>query len=94
MEYNIRSYKTIVFFKKSDTFPDDFIKKCNDNTDEDINIPIEVKNIIKRMSMEQGLYAQVVKLDLKDLKLTEANKNKNVTKFKFQGHSAISQHLV
>ena len=26
--------------KKSDTFPDNFIKKCKDNTNEAINIPI------------------------------------------------------
>ena len=28
------------FLKKSDTFPDDFIKKCKDNANEAINIPI------------------------------------------------------
>ena len=35
-------YKVIEpdFFKKSDTFPDDFIKKCKDNANEAINIPI------------------------------------------------------
>ena len=31
------------YFKESDTFPDDFIKKCKDNKNEAINIPIEVK---------------------------------------------------
>ena len=30
------------FLKKSDTFPDDFIKKCKDNGNEAIYIPIEV----------------------------------------------------
>ena len=30
-------------FKKSDTFPDDFIKTCNDNANEAVNIPIEVE---------------------------------------------------
>ena len=41
--------------------------------------------------MKQGLYAQVVKLCLKDLKFTASNKNKNDAKFKFQGQSARSQ---
>ena len=35
--------------------------------------------------MEQGLYVQVVMLCRKYLKITEANKNKNEAKFKFQG---------
>ena len=43
------------------------------------------------MSMEQGLYAQVIMLHWKDLNITEANKNKNEAKFKFQGHSERSQ---
>ena len=42
MEENIRSYKTRVFKKKSDIFPDDFIKKCRDNANEAINIPLGV----------------------------------------------------
>ena len=44
------------------------------------------------MAMEQVLYAQVVILCQKDLKITEANKNKNEDKFKFQGQSLRSQH--
>ena len=43
------------------------------------------------MSIEQGLYAQVVMLRRKYLKIAEANKNKNEAKFKLQGHSARSQ---
>ena len=43
------------------------------------------------MAMEQGLYAQVVVLHQKYLKITEANKNKNEAKFKFQGQSLISK---
>ena len=43
------------------------------------------------MSVEQGLYSQVVKLRRKDLKVIAANKNKNEDKFKFQGQSARSQ---
>ena len=41
--------------------------------------------------MEQVLYAQFVMLCRKGLKITEANKNKNEAKFKFQGRSARSQ---
>ena len=41
--------------------------------------------------MEQGLYAQVVKLCQKDLKYVAAYKNKNEAKFKFHGLSAKSQ---
>ena len=42
-------YKVIEqdYLKESDTFPDDFIKKCKDNANYAINIPIEVKNNIK-----------------------------------------------
>ena len=87
MENNIRIYTTI-FFDETDIFPGDFIKHCNNNANEDHNITIDVKNNMKRMLMEQGLYAQVVMLRQKDLKITEANKNKNEAKFKFQGLSA------
>ena len=76
---------------KYDTFPDDFIIACNDNANEDIHILIEVKNIRNRMAMEQGLYAQLVKIRQKDLEFIEENKNKNEAKFKLQGQSAISQ---
>ena len=41
--------------------------------------------------MEQGLYAQVVKLRQKYLGFTAENKNKNEAKFKFQGQYAKSQ---
>ena len=42
------------YFTESDIFLDGFIKICKDNSNEAIIIPIEVKNIIKQMSMEQG----------------------------------------
>ena len=90
MEDNMQSHRTRVL-KKSDTFPDNFIEKCEDNANEAINIPIEVKNNIKRMAVEQVLYAQVLKLRQKDLKFIAANKNKNEAKFKFQGQYAKSQ---
>ena len=43
--------------------------------------------------MEQGLYAQFVKLQRKDLLFDAADKNKTEYKFKFQGQSARSQLL-
>ena len=43
------------------------------------------------MAMEQVLYAQVVMICRTDLKITEANKDKNEDKFKFRIQSAISQ---
>ena len=43
----------------------------------ELDIPREVKNNIKRMEMEQSLYAQVVKLCCKDLKFVATDKNKN-----------------
>ena len=41
--------------------------------------------------MEQSLYAQVIKFRRKDLIFDAADKNKNESKFKFQGQSARSQ---
>ena len=41
--------------------------------------------------MEQGLYAQVVKLRRKDLKFVATDKKKNEAKSKFQFQSEISQ---
>ena len=46
---------------------------------------------MKLISMEQGLYAQVVMLRRKYLKIAEANKNKNEAKFNFKDQSARSQ---
>ena len=43
------------------------------------------------MTMEQGLYAQVIMLRRKHLKFVATDKNKNEAKFKFQGQSARSQ---
>ena len=64
------------------------MKQCKDNENEAQFIPLEIKNSIKRMAMEQGLYAKVVKLRQKDLKFILVNKNKNKSKFKFQGLNA------
>ena len=43
------------------------------------------------MSMEQVLYAQVIRIRRKDLKFVATDKNKNEAKFKFQGQSARIQ---
>ena len=56
-----------------------------------MHIPNDVKNNIKRMAMEQILYAQVIKFWRKDLLFDAADKNKTESKFKFQGQSARSQ---
>ena len=61
------------------------------NSNVELDIPHEVKNNIKRMAMEQSLYAQVVKLRRKDLKFVATDKNNNEAKFKFQGKYARSQ---
>ena len=50
------------YIKYSKISSEDFIKECMHNSNEENDIPREVKNNIKRMTMEQGLYAQVVKL--------------------------------
>ena len=75
--------------KTSNKMKIDLQKKLN--TKEAQFVPLEVKNNIKRMAMEQVLYAQVVKLPRKDLKFIAANKNKNEAKVKFQGQFARSQ---
>ena len=79
------------YFIGSKNFSDDFIKECKNNSNESRDIPREVKNNIKRMAMEQGLYSQVIMLHQKDLKVFATDKIKNETKFKFQGKSARSQ---
>ena len=43
------------------------------------------------MAMEQSSYAQVIKFRRKDLKFDAADKNKNGSKFKFQGQSGRSK---
>ena len=72
-------------------FPGGFMKECKNNSNEAQFIPLEVKNNIKRMAMDQGLYAQVIMIRRKDLKFVATDKNKNEAKFKFQGQSARSQ---
>ena len=79
------------FFDENDIFPEDFLKHCKNNANVTFNIPIYVKNDLKQMDMEQGLYAQVVVIFRKYLKIIEENENKNEDEFKFQGQSARSQ---
>ena len=79
------------YIKNSNIFPDDFIIKCTQFPNEPQNIYVVVKNNIKRMAMEKGLYAQVIKFRLKDFLFYASDKNKNGSKFKFQGQSARSQ---
>ena len=43
------------------------------------------------MAMEQGLYAQVIRIRRKDLEFVATDKIKIEAKFKFQGQSARSQ---
>ena len=50
------------YIKESNIFPDDFIRECKNNSNEAQFIPSDVKNNIKRMAMEQSLYAQVFEL--------------------------------
>ena len=50
-----------------------------------------MRDNIKRMATEQSLYAQVIMFWRKDLKFDAADKNKNESKFKFQGQSARSK---
>ena len=59
------------------------MQDCKDNSSEARFIPLEMKNNIKLMSIEQGLYAQVIILRRKDLKFFATDKNKSEAKFKF-----------
>ena len=61
------------------------MKQRRDNANDSQVIPLDMKNNIKRMAMEQGLYVQVIMLRQKYLKFVAAYKNKNEAKFKFQG---------
>ena len=72
---NLRSYTTRVLWWNWH-FPVIFLKHCKNNVNESHNITIDVKNNIKIMATEQGLYAQAVMLCLKDLKITKAKQMK------------------
>ena len=68
------------------------MQQCKDNANYAQFIPLEIKDSLKLMAMEQGLYEQVVKLHRKGFKFIASNKNENESKFKFQGIYARSQH--
>ena len=65
-----------------------------DNSNKARDILRGMKNNIKLMAMEQGLYAQVIMLHREYLKFVATDKNKNEAKFKFQDQSARSQQWV
>ena len=65
------------YIENSNIFLDAFFKKCKLFPNEPQTISIDVKNNIKRMAMEQSLYAQVIKFLRKELKFDAADKNKN-----------------
>ena len=73
------------YIKNSHIFMDDFITKCKKIPNVPQNISNDVKNTIKRMEMEQSLYAQVIMFRRKELKFDAADKNKNKSKLKSQG---------
>ena len=79
------------FFEETQNLPEELFKKCKNNTNEPHNIPTGAKNNLKRMDTKQGLYAQMIMIRIKDLKITEENKNKNDDKFKLQGQPERSQ---
>ena len=85
--YEVIDEAYFIYYK---TFSVAFMQQCKDNANGAQFIPLEVKNKIKRMAMEQGLYEQVIMLRCY-LKFVAAAKNQNGAKFKFQGQSAISQ---
>ena len=61
------------------------MQECNHTSNEAQFIPLEMKNSIKRMATEQGLYAQVIMLHRKYLNIFATDNNKNEATFKFQG---------
>ena len=73
---------------ESNIFSDAFMQQFKYNVNDNQFVPLEMKDNIKRMAIEQVLYAQVVKLRQKYLNFFAAEKNKHEAKFKFQGQSA------
>ena len=79
------------YIKNSNVFPDAFITKYKQCPNVPQTISNDVKNNIKLMAMEQSLYVQVIKFRRKDLEFDAADKNKNESKFQFQGQSGRSR---
>ena len=65
LDTNIRSYWSFVFLA-TNIFPTEFLDQCKNNPNSPQNIPSEVKVALKIMSMEQGVYAQVVMICRKE----------------------------
>ena len=91
MEDKLQSYTTRAFWWNWH-FPDNLFNNCKNNVNETHNTPIEIKNKIKLMSMEQVLYAQAVMLHQKDLNISEANKNK--IKLNLSSKVSLQDHSV
>ena len=64
------------YIEESNIFPGGFIRECKYSSNKGQFIPREVKNIIKRMVMEQSLYSQVIRIRRKDLKFVATDKKK------------------
>ena len=63
------------YIQNSNIFPTAFIARCKLYPNEPQFMTQDVKNNIKRMAMEQSLYAQVIKFRRKDLKFDAAEMN-------------------
>ena len=48
------------YFSASKIFPTEFLDQCRNNPNKPKDITSEIKESLKRMAMEQGLYSQVV----------------------------------
>ena len=81
----IYEVKDEAYFIGSKICSEDFIKECKGNSNEASWYTTWGTNNIKRMTMEQGLYAQLIMLRWKDLEFVATDKTKNEAKFKFQG---------
>ena len=77
------------YFKSVRLFPTEF-KTNVKNQNEPQNIPNEFKSALKKMALENGLYAQVVMIRRTEL---DDKKEKDKTKkYYFQGKSARTKH--
>ena len=67
-------------------------KHFKNNANKPFNIPTDVKNNPNQIVTEQVLYAQVVMLHQKDLKMSEENKNK--ANIKLNSRVSLQDHSV
>ena len=65
------------YIKGSKIFSHDFIKECMDNSNKAHDIPRYVTNNLKRMAIEQELYAQAITIYQEYLKFVATDKNKS-----------------